>query len=127
MTNNTQKTETNGKKPSHTLYVKSDVFSSPLNIKLAAMWEYSKGEGLNFGMEELILQIEKDKMGNPVPSLFVNTKIYGQPVKVKIGHFETGEDVEDNEFKMNLGDLVAFKNKPREEVAKAKPKAQPKP
>lgn len=124
MTTKTPQTETNGKKPTHTLYVKSDVFSSPFNIKLAAMWEHSKGEGLNFGMEELILHIDKDKTGNPVPSLFVNTKIYGQPVKVKIGHFETAED---NEFKMNLGDLVAFKNKPREEGTSAKPKAQPKP
>ena len=124
MTTKTPQTETNGKKPTHTLFVKSDVFNSPINIKLAAMWEHKTGEGLNFGMEQLILHIDKDKAGNPVPSLFVNSKIYGQPVEVKIATFEKTKD---SAFKMNLGDLVAFKNKPKEEVATPKPKAQPKP
>ncbi|WP_136468929.1 hypothetical protein [Flagellimonas onchidii] len=125
MTTKTQKTETKGKRPTHMLFVKSEDFNPAINIKIAAMWEHQNGEGLNFGLEELILRQEKDSKGNNSPSLYVNTKIYGQPCQVKIASFEPAED---DTFKMNFGDMVAFKTKAREEVVvQTTPKSQPTP
>lgn len=125
MTANAQKTEKKGNRPTHMLFVKSEDFNPAINIKIAAMWEHQNGEGMNFGLEELILHQDMDAKGNIIPSLYVNTKIYGQPCKVKVATFEPSED---NTFKMNFGDMVAFKTKPRQEVvAKASAKSQPKP
>ncbi|GAB5476335.1 MAG: hypothetical protein Mars2KO_44340 [Maribacter sp.] len=125
MTTNNQKSEAKGKRPTHMLFVKSEDFNPAINIKIAAMWEHQNGEGLNFGLEELILKQDTDTKGKTIPSLYVNTKIYGQPCQVKVANFVPTED---DTFKMNFGDMVAFKTKPREEVVvQATPKSQPKP
>ena len=116
-------TPTNNKRPTHTLFVKSEDFKKPLNIKLAASWEHANGDGFNFSLEELTLQIDKNKNGTLVPSLSVNTKIYGQPVEVEIAKFEP---MEDNKFKVTLGDIVLFKNRYNDNSS-SKPKTDPKP
>ena len=125
MTANAQKTEKKGKRPTHMLFVKSEDFNPAINIKIAAMWEHQNGEGFNFGLEELILKQDKDVKGKTIPSLYVNTKIYGQPCQVKIASFERkGDDT----FTTNFGDMVAFKTKPREDVVvQSSSKSQPKP
>ena len=125
MTANTQNTDKKGSRPTHILFVKSEDFNPAINIKIAAMWEHQNGDGFNFGLEELILKQDKDAKGKTVPSLYVNTKIYGQPCQVKIASFKRQAD---DTFTVNFGDMVAFKAKPREEVeVNASPKPQLKP
>ncbi|MEM1258960.1 MAG: hypothetical protein AAF849_00685 [Bacteroidota bacterium] len=125
MTVNAQKTTKKGNRPTHMLFVKSDDFNPGVNIKVAAMWEHENGEGFNFGLEELILKQDTDAKGKTIPSLYVNTKIYGQPCQVKIASFKPQED---DTFTTNFGDMVAFKIKPREDTVVPIPsKSQPKP
>ena len=115
MTTKKTDTKTQGAAPSHSLYVKSNQFGDPVNIRIAAMWNNPDKGYMGVSMENLSLKENPNKGdGQPPYLMFVNTKIYGQDAFVEIGTITERED--QTGFDINLGDVVAFENKPRKAV-----------
>ena len=118
----TQKTEAKkqGDRPTHGLYIKTEQFGGPINMRLSGIWNYPEKGYMSLSPEKLQLRENpKAKGDEPRFQLFLKTKIYGQDACVQIGRI-TEEEAE-NCFEVNLGDLVIFENKPRE-VKQAQPK-----
>ena len=79
------------------------------------MWNNPDKGYMGVSMENLSLKENPNKGdGQPPYLMFVNTKIYGQDALVEIGTITERED--QTGFDINLGDVVAFENKPRKAV-----------
>ncbi|MDH7911350.1 hypothetical protein [Winogradskyella sp. SYSU M77433] len=108
-------TKTKGDKPTHSLYVKSEQFGNPINMRLSAIWNNPEKGYMGLSPEKLrIKEFPNAKKGEPRFQLFLKTKIYGQEASIQFG--EIKPEKEENCFEVNLGDLVIFENKPREVV-----------
>ena len=57
----TTKTETKGKKPTHTLFVKTYIDGKPHNVKAGAAWKHSKGDGFNIVFNDMVVFENKVK------------------------------------------------------------------
>jgi hypothetical protein len=113
MTNKKQQTQKAGDRPTHSLYVKSEQFGKPINMRFSPIWNHPEKGYMSLSPEKLQLRINPNaKDGQSPVELFLKTKIYGQDACVKFGEITPEE--EKNCFEVNLGDLGIFENKPRE-------------
>lgn len=129
MTIKTKETKTKGDKPSHALFVKSEQFGNPINMRFSPIWNHPEKGYMSLSPEKLQLELNPNvKKDEPQFQLFLKTKIYGQDARVQFGSITPEKDKE-NCFEVNLGDLVIFENKPREVVAtrKVASNGQPRP
>lgn len=128
MNTKTQTTTKTGDRPTHGLYMKSEQFGNPINMRFSAIWNNPQKGYMSLSPEKLQLKENLNpKKDEPRFQLYLKTKIYGQDASVQIG--AVTKDKGDNCFDVNLGDLVIFENKPKE-VAKSKKvitQGQPKP
>jgi hypothetical protein len=124
MNENNTKTDKPGDRPTHGLYVKSEQFGNPINMRFSAIWNNPEKGYMSLSPEKLqIKENPNAKNGEPRFQLFLKTKIYGQDASIQFG--EINPETEENCFEVNLGDLVIFENKPREMV-ESKPTSQKK-
>ncbi len=115
MTTKNAKQDKPGDRPTHGLYVKSDQFGNPINMRFSAIWNNPEKGYMSLSPEKLqIKENPKAENGEPRFQLFLKTKIYGQDASIQFG--EIKPEKEANCFEVNLGDLVIFENKPREVV-----------
>jgi len=127
-TNTGKQTENKGDRPSHSLFVKSDLSGNAVNMRLSPIWNHPEKGYMSLSPSKLQLRVnpnpEKDQ---PPVELFLKTKIYGQDACVRFGDITAEE--QENHFEVNLGDLVIFENKPREivENKKTATNGQPRP
>lgn len=128
MTTKKQLTQKTGDRPTHSLYVKSEQFGSPINMRFAAIWNNPEKGYMSLNPEKLQLRENPNAKGDEQRfQLLLKTKIYGQDAEVQFGGI-TKDDAE-NCFEINLGDLVIFENKPREvlDTKKTVANGQPRP
>lgn len=128
MTDKKVKQDKTGNQPTHSLFVRTEQFSKPIVIKVAAMWNNPEKGYMGVKLEELELHENPNKANNQPPFLmFVNTKIYGQDALIHIGNVIEKEDKKG--FAINFGDMVVFENKPHKESSNKKtvPNKQPRP
>lgn len=119
MTNNNKQTQKTGNRPTHGLFIKSEQFGNPINVRFSAIWNNQEKGYMSLSPEKLGIR-ENPNAGPNEPrfQLFLKTKIYGQDAEVQIGSIIP--EKEENCFALNLGDLVIFENKPRGNASKAK-------
>lgn len=113
MTNNKKPTDKKGDRPTHSLFVKSEQFGNPINMRFSPIWNHPEKGYMSLSPEKLQLRENPNaKNGEPRFQLLLKTKIYGQDACIQFGKI-IKEDTE-HCFEVNLGDLVIFENKPRE-------------
>ena len=113
MTDKNQQPQKQGEKPTHSLFVKSEMYGSPLNMRFAAVWDHPEKGYMSLSPEKFRIRINPNAKNGELPvELFLKTKIYGQEAYVPFGKV-TAEETK-NCFEVNEFDLVIFENKPRE-------------
>jgi len=113
MNDNNTKTDKPGDRPTHGLYVKSEQFGDPINMRFSAIWNNPEKGYMSLSPEKLQLKENPNpKKDEPRFQLYLKTKIYGQDATVQIGEIVKEEKA--NCFEINLGDLVIFENKPKD-------------
>ncbi|WP_299111429.1 hypothetical protein [uncultured Winogradskyella sp.] len=123
MSTKTQKTDKAGDRPTHGLYVKSEQFGDPINMRFSAIWNNPEKGYMSLSPEKLQLKENPNaKENEPRFQLYLKTKIYGQDACVQIG--QVTKEEQENCFEVNLGDLVIFENKPKEVKTSKKVVAQ---
>jgi len=124
----TNKTQKKGDRPTHSLFVKSEQFGNPINMRLAAIWNNPEKGYMSLSPEKLQIRENPNAKGDePRFQLYLKTKIYGQDADVQFGTITKEETA--NCFELNLGDLVIFENKLREveQSKKVASNGQPRP
>lgn len=126
MTDNKKQTQKTGDRPTHSLFVKSEQFGNPINMRFSAIWNKPQKGYMSLSPEKLQLRENPNaKEDEPRFHLFLKTKIYGQDACVQFG--EITKETTENCFEINLGDLVIFENKPREVEKPKTTNRQPRP